>query len=130
MRAHWLLAALLLLAVTACGAEGITEIDVTNPTLTIETPEPGATVQIPFTVEVSTNVSLGPPDSGRPSLRIFIDGIDVATISDTTFEVTRDLVPGPHAIHVSLLRPGAGQDEEPVMPVADEVKVTVTRAGG
>lgn len=126
MRAHCLLAALLLLTVTACGAEGITNINVSSPTLSIEAPEPGARVQVPFTVEVSTNVSLGPPDSDRPSLRIFIDGIEVATISDTTFEVTRDLVPGPHAIHVSLFRPGA----EPVAPVNDEVKVTVVGAGG
>lgn len=138
MRKQWLLAALLLLAATACGAEGTTDtreapdaVDTVDATLTIEAPEPGAKVQIPFTIEVATNETLGPPDSGRPSLRILIDGIEVATTNDTTFEVTRQLVPGPHNIHVSLLRPGAEQDGQPTVPgPADEVTVTVTGAGG
>jgi hypothetical protein len=122
MRTHGLLAALLLLTATACGA-GAT-------TVTIETPQSGAEVQVPFTVEVSTGASLGPPDSGRPSLRVFIDGLEVATVNDTTFEVTRDLVPGPHTVHVSLLLPRGEEGLDDVPGGGDEVTVTVTGAGG
>jgi hypothetical protein len=118
-----LLVALLLLTATACGSGGTT--------VTIEAPESGAEVQVPFTVEVSTSASLGPPDSGRPSLRVAIDGMEVATVNDTTFEVTRDLVPGPHTIHVSLLLPPGEEGEglEEVPGGADEVTVSVTSAG-
>ncbi len=123
MHTRWLLAALLLLTATACGAGGTT--------LTIEAPQSGAEVQVPFTVEVSTGASLGPPDSGWPSLRVFIDGIEVATVDETTYEVTRDLVPGPHTIHVSLLLPRGEQDGgfDEVPGGSEEVTVTVTGAG-
>lgn len=123
MRIHWLLAALVLLTATACG-KGAT-------TVTIEEPQQGAEVRVPFTVDVSTNASLGPPDSGRPSLRVAVDGIEVATVDDTTFEVTRQLVPGPHTIHVSLILPqgdDVGLDDVP--GGEDEVTVSVSGAGG
>lgn len=120
MRRSWpasVLVASTVLIASACGTD--TEGRDPTTTLTIRSPEVGAEVSVPFTVEVSSNVELGEPGRAH-HLRIFYDGIDVGTASGATFEVEQ-LDAGPHAIHVSLL-----EADGSLAGAEDEITVTVT----
>jgi hypothetical protein len=78
LRAAALVAGLALVTV-ACGDDGDTA-DVAAPegdgefTLEIVSPSDGAEVGLPFTIELSTNAELGPPDSGLQHAHVFVDG--------------------------------------------------------
>jgi hypothetical protein len=78
LRAAALVAGLALVTV-ACGDDSDTS-DVAAPegdgefTLEIVSPSDGAEVGLPFTIELSTNAELGPPDSGLQHAHVFVDG--------------------------------------------------------
>lgn len=104
MRArHLVLAALLVLLAAACGggdgeAGGGDELEVT-----IESPSDGEQVSVPFTLDLSSSVELGPPDSGDHHVHVYYDGDeeDYAVVESDSYEVA-GLSPGEHTINVSL----------------------------
>ncbi len=80
MRVHTLaitIGAAALLA-TACGSNGSgsgsSSGGSSKPTLTITSPTGGATVTTPFTLTFTTSVPIGPTDSGKDHVHLFIDG--------------------------------------------------------
>lgn len=78
LRAAALVAGLALVA-GGCGDDG-DAADVAAPegesefTIEIMSPSDGAEVGLPFTIELSTNAELGPPDSGLQHAHVFVDG--------------------------------------------------------
>lgn len=114
---RWLAVVLGLLAITACvrtGAGPAGSINITDP-------NDGDTVQVPFTIRVSSTIPerVGQEERRQPFVMVFIDGVERGRITGDTFRVT-DLGPGGHGIHVSVHDP----DGEPI-GVEDEIKVTV-----
>lgn len=96
--------AVLLLA-AACGAEagggpggggGELSLDITMPS-------DGAQLQVPFTVQLSSSVALGPTDTGKHHVHIYYDGDEQEydVVESDSFEVT-ELSPGKHTIVASL----------------------------
>lgn len=108
------IAAVVLVLAAACG-ESEAGADVQ-----IESPEDGATVSAPLTMEVSSNVALGRPDSGSHFMKVFVDGFEGPTVEGETFELT-DLAPGEHKITVTVFEP----DGERAL-AQDDVLVTVS----
>ena len=93
------------------------------PSLQIVSPSAGAHVDLPFTVELSASVPLGPPGSDRHHVKVYYDGIEGPTVTNETFQVG-ELVTGAHAIHVSLFDP-----DGTLSGAEDEIRVTVTDDG-
>jgi hypothetical protein len=84
-------------AALGCGnddADDVTTDPVSDGEFTVEivSPADGDTVDLPFTVEIDTNVELGPPESGLHHAHMFIDGAegDFEIIDTTSWEVTAD----------------------------------------
>jgi hypothetical protein len=75
-------------------------------TLSVAAPTDGAEVSIPFEVAVTSNVPIGPPETGNHHLHIYYDGRtatgDYDVVETGTVQVTRELTPGEHTIVVSL----------------------------
>lgn len=96
------IASLVLAACNAAGGSGA------NGDLTIEVTSPtdGAEVSVPFEVQIDSNVPLGPPESGNHHAHLYYDtdisSADYDLVYGNTFEVTRELQPGPHTIIASL----------------------------
>jgi hypothetical protein len=116
--------ALALGLLTACGGASGTE-DGGSPAVTITSPTDGTTVGSDVQVTWKTNVELGPPESGRDHVHVFVDGHsnDYTVVGGHSFMVT-GLSPGPHSIDVTLQHAdhsSAGGD--------DEVDVTVSPNG-
>ncbi|HEX2028009.1 MAG TPA: hypothetical protein VHF25_08430 [Nitriliruptorales bacterium] len=114
MRWQQQIAAIVLILAAACG-ENEAGADVR-----IESPEDGASVDAPLTVEVSSSVPLGRPDSGSHFMKVFVDGFEGPTVDGETFELT-DLAPGDHKITVTVFEP----DGERAL-AQDDIGVTVT----
>ena len=116
-RTSWLIALLaaMVFATGCAGAEA-------GESLAIVSPSAGSRVTAPFTMELSSGVELGEPGSERHYVKVYYDGIEGETVTDETFEVD-DLVPGPHAIHVSLFDPdgtlSGGEDEIEIVLTGD-----------
>jgi hypothetical protein len=96
-----------------------------SPSVTITSPADGATVGQDVDVSWNTSVKLGPPDSGRDHVHVFVDGQsdDYTVVGGNSFTV-KGLSPGQHTIDVTLQHAdhssaGAG----------DEVDVTVSPSG-
>lgn len=119
--------ALLFAAVVLAGCAGAAADDAYAPgapSLQIVSPSVGAHVNVPFTVELSASVPVGPPGSERHHVKVYYDGIEGPTVTDETFEVD-DLVAGPHAIHVSLFDPDgtlSGAEDEIRLTVVDDAR--------
>lgn len=75
-------------------------------TISVAGPTDGAEVSVPFEVQIDSNVPLGPPESGNHHAHLYYDtdvnSADYDLVYGNTFEVTRDLQPGPHTIIASL----------------------------
>lgn len=95
-------------------------------TLEITSPEDGATVENPFTVDLSSSEELGPTGSGAHHVHVFFDGDDqeYLVVEGETVEVT-DLPEGEHVVNASL----RNADHSPA-GVETEITVTVGGAGG
>jgi hypothetical protein len=90
--------------------------------LSITSPADGATVRVPFTLTWDSAVALGPPDSGKDHVHVFVDGDsnDYTVVGGTKLRLT-DLAPGRHEVSISLQH----ADHTPVGP-EDMIEVTVT----
>lgn len=93
-------------------------------TLEIESPQSGAEVSVPFTIELASSEEIGPPDSGAHHVHIYFDDNedDYIVVESTSYEVT-DLPSGEHEIYASLRN--ADHSETGV-----EVEVEVMVSGG
>ncbi|MFN2489977.1 MAG: hypothetical protein ABR529_09615 [Actinomycetota bacterium] len=95
-----------------------------NVSVAIEEPPDGARVVVPFKIELSAAVPLGPPESGNNHVHVFYDGAedDYEVVNGTSYTVT-DLAAGEHTIDASLRN--ADHSE-----AGAEDTVTVTVSGG
>jgi hypothetical protein len=93
-------------------------------TLEITSPADGDTVDVPFTVELSSSEELGPTDSGVHHVHVFFDGDDeeYLVVESESVEVT-DLPEGEHVVNASL----RNADHS---PAGAETEVTVTVGTG
>ncbi|MGH2811692.1 MAG: hypothetical protein ACRDI1_03120 [Actinomycetota bacterium] len=119
-----LLVTLLLVAAACGGGDDDGGGSGADQQVTIESPEDGAEVSAPFTLDLSAGVAIGPTDSGDHHFHVFYDGDEDSyeVVESETFEVT-GLEPGEHTITVSLRNAdhsAAGAEEE----------ISVTVAGG
>lgn len=119
-------AATLALGTAACGGDASSETAGTGggEKVTITSPADGATVDVPFTLTWDSTVPLGPPDSGKDHVHVYVDGDDndYTVVGGTRFRV-EDLPPGEHEVEISLQH----ADHSPVGPTS---KIDVTVAGG
>ena len=95
-----------------------------DPKVTITSPADGASVQMPFLLKWDSTVPLGPPDTGRDHVHVFVDGNsnDYTVVGGTQFQI-KDLSPGKHKIEIALQH----ADHSPVGPKS---ATTVTVGGG
>lgn len=95
-------------------------------TLSISSPDDGAEVDVPFTVEFDSSVPLGPTDSGEHHVHVFFDGDDseYQVIESDSVEIT-DLPEGEHVINASLRNA-----DHSAAGVETEITVTVGQGGG
>ena len=119
-----LLAAAAALSLAACGgSDSSTTAGGGSTKLTITSPADGATVKAPFTLKWDSSVPLGPPDSGKDHVHIYLDGNenDYTVVGGNSFRLTKD-TPGEHEVEIALQH----ADHTPVGP---ESKITVTVSG-
>ena len=95
-----------------------------KPKLTILTPKDGATVTAPVKLTYNTNVPIGPTDSGKDHVHVFLDGKtqDYTVVPMTTYMV-KNLPSGKHTIGVTLQHADHS-------PAGASAQVTVTVKGG
>jgi hypothetical protein len=107
-------------ALAACG--GSSDASGSSPTVSITSPANGATVGRDVQVSWNTNEQLGPPESGRDHVHVFVDGHsnDYTVVGGNSFTV-KGLTPGKHTIDVTLQH----ADHSPA-GAQDEVDVTVS----
>ena len=102
----WALGAALSMILAACtgGPSGGGAL-----TVGVSSPKDGAQVSIPFRVTVTSNVAIGPPESGNHHVHLYFDvgkdSGDYQLVYSNTVQVTRQLTPGKHTIIASLRNP-------------------------
>ncbi|TCC54394.1 hypothetical protein E0H73_38755 [Kribbella pittospori] len=133
IRAAAATAALLAPAVlVACGSND-ESADAGGMSLSIAEPAKDATVSLPFTVKVDAGVPLGPTESGKHHVHLWLDNHanDYLVVESDTAEITSGqkatlsgkplgVSPGTHTIHVSLRNANhsaAGVDTEMTIKV-------------
>jgi hypothetical protein len=104
----------------ACGSSS--DASGSSPTLSITSPANGATVGRDVQVSWNSNEQLGPPESGRDHVHVFVDGHsnDYTVVGGNSFTV-KGLTPGKHTIDVTLQH----ADHSPA-GADDKVDVTVS----
>jgi hypothetical protein len=121
-------AALALMA-TACSAGAGAGEQATDATIGFVSPSDGATVSIPFDVELEASEPLDEPTTGNRHAHIYFDSstdaADYDIVYGTTWQVTRELAPGDHTLIVALANP----DHSLAGPM-QEITVTVGADGG
>jgi hypothetical protein len=119
-------AALLALAATACGSDDSSGSSSGGggPTLQVTSPSDAATVRVPFTLTFTSSEQIGPTDSGKDHVHLFVDGKtnNYEVVTSTQTEV-KDLSPGKHTIGVTLQHADHS-------PAGAEAEITVTVTGG
>jgi hypothetical protein len=104
-----------------------------GPTVTIQTPSDGDTLNAPFKVVVDSSEDLGPTDSGNDHVHLYFDDNDSAYAviesgNGEPFEVAADspaldgIDPGEHTLHVSLRNAdhsAAGAEDEVTVTIGD-----------
>lgn len=77
-----------------------------DATIGFASPSRGATVSIPFAVELTSSVALAEPETGSHHAHIYVDtttdAADYDIVYGTTWQVTRQLSPGEHTLTVAL----------------------------
>jgi hypothetical protein len=123
-----MLAAAAALSLAACGGSDSTTTASGgdgggSPKLTITSPADCATVKAPFTLKWDSSVPLGPPDSGKDHVHVYLDGNDndYTVVGGNSFRLTK-VTPGEHEVEIALQH----ADHTPVGP---ESKITVTVSG-
>ena len=98
-------------------------------TIAIASPADGATVSVPFDVQLESSVPLGEPETGNHHEHLYFDtdtnAADYDIVYGTTWQVTRDLAPGEHTIIVALANP-----DHSLAGPTQEIHMTVSGAGG
>lgn len=96
-----------------------------SPALTITEPKNGATVTLPFTVKYTTSVQLGPTDSGKDHVHVFLDGKknEYTVVTANSYEI-KNAPTGKHEVDVTLQH----ADHSPVGPTA-KIMVNITGSG-
>lgn len=130
-------AAALALGLSACGGDDEGDVAATDDTDTdftveIDSPAEDAEVGLPFTIELTTNAELGPPESGLHHAHVFFDGdMDNFEIVDAeTWEIAADspiaagIETGERVLNVTLHT----ANHEPV-GAQDEITIQLTDAG-
>jgi hypothetical protein len=94
--------------------------------LTVTEPKDGASVQVPFTLKFTSNTEIGPEESGKNHVHVFLDGKenDYEVVTATEYQI-ENLTPGKHTIGVALQH----ADHSPVGPTT-QLTVNVTGGGG
>ena len=114
-------------ALTACGSgsDETSGASSGGEQVTITSPSDGDTVDSPFMLEWDSTVPLGPPDSGKDHVHVYVDGKtnDYTVVGANEFEV-EGLSPGEHTVEISLQH----ADHSPVGPKS-EISVTVGGGG-
>lgn len=109
-----LLVITIVLLVAACtpgsqAAGGGSGGDSSDATIKIVTPADGATVQVPFDVQLEASVPLGDPGTGNHHAHLYFDtdtnAADYDIVYGTSWQVTRQLAPGQHTVTVALANP-------------------------
>jgi hypothetical protein len=94
-------------------------------TIAIASPTDGATVSIPFDVQLESSVPIGEPETGNHHAHLYFDtdtnAADYDIVYSTTWQVTRDLAPGEHTIIVALANP-----DHSLAGPTQEIRVTVS----
>jgi hypothetical protein len=126
---HKLLAVGVALLAISCGggAAGSPGGGGDDLSVSIEGPSQGADVQVPFTVNLSASVPLGPTDTGEHHVHLYYDsdaqGENYDVVESDSFKVTK-LPPGTHTILASLRNadhsPAGAEDETTVKVVASQ----------
>jgi hypothetical protein len=121
------LAAVALLA-ASCGSEPSSAASGGGggPDVSIAAPDDGASLSVPFTVEVSSSEELGPTDTGAHHVHLFFDGNEdeYEVVESDSIEID-DLDSGDHTIGVSLRNA-----DHSAAGAEAEISVTVTGGGG
>jgi hypothetical protein len=81
--------------------------------VTITSPADGASVKMPFVLRWDSTVPLGPTDSGKDHVHVYVDGHsnDYTVVGGNRFQV-KGLSPGKHKVEISLQH----ADHSPVGP--------------
>lgn len=92
--------------------------------LTITEPKNGATVTLPFTIKYTTSQQLGPTDSGKDHVHVFLDGkkTEYTVVTANSYQI-KNAPSGQHEVDVTLQH----ADHSPVGPTA---KIMVNISGG
>lgn len=116
------------LLLAACGESGgDAAAGEDGTTLEIVSPEDGAEIGLPFTVELESSEELGPPEDGVHHVHVYFDGNDseYEIVEAETWDVTTIQAPaGEHTLHASL----RNADHSPA-GVETEITVTVGQGG-
>jgi hypothetical protein len=116
----------LLLTATACGSASSSGSSSGSggPTLKIVSPANDASVSEPFKLTFTSSEPIGPTDSGKDHVHLYVDGNTTSyqVITSSPTEV-KNLSPGKHTLKLTLQH----ADHSPVGP---EAQVTVTVSGG
>jgi hypothetical protein len=98
-------------------------------TIRIASPADGATVSVPFDVQLEASVPLADPETGNHHAHLYFDtstdSPDYDIVYGNTWQVTRPLAPGEHTIIVAMANP----DHSPAGPT-QEIHITVSGGGG
>jgi hypothetical protein len=115
-----------LLTATACGSSGSSGSSSGGggPTLKIGSPANGAGVSEPFKLTFTSSEPIGPTESGKDHVHLYVDGNTTSyqVITSSPAEV-KNLSPGKHTLKLTLQH----ADHSPVGP---EAQITVTVSGG
>ena len=102
--------------------------DAEDPSISVASPADGATVSVPFEVQLDASVPIGQPETGNHHVHLYFDtGTDAADydiVYGTTWQVTRDLAPGEHTIIAALANP-----DHSLAGPTQEINVTVSGEG-
>lgn len=117
------------LLAAACSAGAGSGGDASNATIGFITPSDGATVSIPFDVQLNASEPLGEPSTGNRHAHIYFDtntdAADYDIVYGTTWQVTRQLAPGAHKLILALANP-----DHSLAGPTQEITVTVAASGG
>ena len=118
--------AAVVLVATACSVGAGVAGEAGDATIGFVSPSDGATVSVPFDVELEASEPLGDPSTGNRHAHIYFDtstdSADYDIVYGTTAQVTRDLGPGEHTLIVALANPDhslAGPTQETSITVGE-----------
>ncbi|MPZ96805.1 MAG: hypothetical protein GEU96_18325 [Propionibacteriales bacterium] len=126
-------AAVALLVLAGCGGsdgESTTTSGEGDATLSISSPDKGAELTLPFTVELDSSVPLDDPDTGEKHVHLFFDGDDAEYIlvygdSIEVEELPEGVSEGEHVMNASLRNA-----DHSAVGVETEIEVTIGSGSG